>query len=132
MRYLFCINAGRSGSNYLADLLSTAQDVAAFHEAEPTMHGEPLRRVSAAPLTSSYTERQVKLAGIARLLEERPWAQTYAETNHMFIKTYFDVVVDTLHGVEVIHLRRDPARVLKSFVELGYFSPLNHVWPDWM
>jgi hypothetical protein len=35
MRYLFCINAGRSGSNYLAELLATAQGVAAFHEAEP-------------------------------------------------------------------------------------------------
>src|SRR6202030_4368546 len=88
--------------------------------------------VSTAPLASSYAERQVKLDGIARLLAERPWAQTYAETNHMFIKTFFDVVVDTLREVEVIHLRRDPARVLKSFVELGYFSPLNHVWPDWM
>lgn len=132
MRYLFCINAGRSGSNYLAEILATAQGVAAFHEAEPTMHGEPLHQVNSAPLSSSYAERRVKVDGIVRLLAERPWAITYAETNHMFIKTFFDVVVNELHGVEVIYLRRDPAHVLKSFVELGYFSSLNPVWPDWM
>ena len=132
MRHLFCINAGRSGSNYLAEILGTAQGVAAFHEAEPAMQGTPLHRVNTAPLSSSYAERRVKLDGIARLLAGRPWATMYAETNHMFIKTFFDVVLHELHEVEVIHLRRDPARVLKSFVEMGYFSSLNQVWPDWM
>ncbi len=132
MRHFFCINAGRSGSNYLAELLATAQGVAAFHEAEPAMHGAHLHRINAAPLAESYAERRIKVDGIARLLAERPWATTYAETNHMFIKTFFDVVLDELHDVEVIHLRRDPVRVLKSFIELGYFSSLNQVWPDWM
>src|SRR5271163_992947 len=111
MRYIFCINAGRSGSNYLAELLATAQGVAAFHEAEPWMHGAPLHRLNVEPLSSSYAERRVKLDGIARLLAERPWAGVYAETNHMFIKTFFDVVIDELANVEVIHLRRDPTRV---------------------
>ncbi len=131
MRYLFCINAGRSGSNYLAELLGTAEGVAAFHEAEPNMSGEPLRSLEHAPLADSYRARAVKLEGIARLLAERPWARMYAETNHMFIKTFYDVVCDAL-PVEVIHLRRDAARVLKSMIELGWFSPRNEVWPAWL
>jgi hypothetical protein len=132
MRHLFCINPGRSGSQYLAQLLGTAEGVAAFHEPEPTMSGAPLHQINAAPYAASLADRRVKLDGIARLVAAHPNARVYAETNHMFIKTFFDVVVEALDDVEVIHLRRDPALVLKSFVELGYFSPLNHAWPDWM
>jgi hypothetical protein len=132
IRHLFCINPGRSGSNYLAELLATADGVAAFHEAEPAMSGTPLRRANVEPLAASFTERRTKVDAIRGLCADRPRARVYAETNHMFIKTFFDVVAGELEEVEVIHLRRDPALVLKSFVELGYFSPLNQVWPDWM
>ncbi|MBW7898496.1 hypothetical protein B188_13730 [Candidatus Brocadiaceae bacterium B188] len=38
-RLLFSINPGRSGSQYLAELLGTAEEVTSFHEAEPPMNG---------------------------------------------------------------------------------------------
>jgi len=50
----------------------------------------------------------------------------------MFIKTYFDVIMNDFLNVDVIILRRDIASVLKSFIELGYFSKSNKMWPKWM
>ena len=50
----------------------------------------------------------------------------------MFIKTFFDVVIDEFKNIEVIILRRDLSFVLKSFIELGYFSDKNPAWMDWM
>jgi hypothetical protein len=50
----------------------------------------------------------------------------------MFIKTFFDVILADFESVEVVILRRDLSLVLKSFIELGYFSPKNPVWAEWM
>jgi hypothetical protein len=50
----------------------------------------------------------------------------------MFIKTFFDVIARSIENVDLIILRRDLSHVLKSFIELGYFSPKNATWPDWM
>ena len=50
----------------------------------------------------------------------------------MFIKTFFDVLSDSLSNISVIHLRRKLLPTLKSFVELGFFSSKNHAWPDWL
>jgi hypothetical protein len=50
----------------------------------------------------------------------------------MFIKTFFDVTLDYYRNVDVVVLRRPMSKVLKSFVELGYFSERNSHWPLWM
>lgn len=50
----------------------------------------------------------------------------------MFIKTFFDVIMSNFQNVEVIILRRELSLVLKSFIEMGYFSNLNDIWPDWL
>ena len=41
-----------------------------------------------------------------------------------------DLVVG--HKIDIVVLRRDLAFVLKSFVELGYFSPRNPLSFEWM
>ncbi|MGH7966962.1 MAG: hypothetical protein ACRERD_34925, partial [Candidatus Binatia bacterium] len=55
----------------------------------------------------------------------------YADTSHMFIKTFQDVVVREFPSVGVIILRRKLPEVLKSFIELSYFHE-NKTWADWM
>jgi hypothetical protein len=37
MRYIFSINTGRAGSQYLSDLLGMAKNVVSFHEPQPQM-----------------------------------------------------------------------------------------------
>jgi hypothetical protein len=129
---IFSINSGRSGSKYLSQLLSTGRNVKSFHEAEPKMNGEFIEMVNSAPLNSSREKRRIKAAAIAAILGASPPEEIYVETNHTFIKTFYDVVLEDFTNVDVVILRRDLALVLKSFIELGYFSPLNPLSFSWM
>ena len=131
-RLLFCINSGRSGSNYLSRILGTANEIRSYHEAEPTMTGEYLHMINTAPYSASFYRRKIKSKAINRILRELPPEGIYCETSHMFIKTFFDVIIENFKHVEVIILRRELPLVLKSFIELNYFSPENTVWPHWM
>jgi len=131
-RLLFCISSGRSGTNYLADLLDTSEEAVAFHEAEPTMTGKFLQMINEAPYADSVKERSVKVEAIRKVLDEMPEGKSvYCEANHMFIKTFFDVVMENFDNVEVIVLRRDLPLVLSSFLKLRYFSEGNDIWQDW-
>ncbi len=131
-RLLFSINPGRSGSRYLAELLGTAEEVTSFHEAEPLMNGPYLQMINNMPYAGSVNKRRIKCKAVKKILDGLPAGQIYCETNHMFIKTFYDVVLHEFKNVEVIILRRKLSHVLKSFIELGYFSSKNTAWPDWM
>lgn len=131
-RLIFSINSGRSGSKYLAQLLGTARHVKNFHEAEPQMSGDFIAMINSKPLATTRERRRIKSAAIAKTLRAMQPNETYVETNHTFIKTFFDVVLEEFRNVHVIILRRDLVLVLKSFVELGYFSPLNPRAENWM
>jgi hypothetical protein len=131
-RLFFCINSGRAGSEYLARLLATGAGVRGYHEAEPTMSGAFLDMVNRAPYAASFDERRIKSAAIRNILRDANAGTVYAETNHMFIKTFFDVVIEDFPHLEVIILRRELALILKSFIEMCYFTPRNKNWPKWM
>ncbi|NJD56670.1 MAG: hypothetical protein FIA94_09740 [Nitrospirae bacterium] len=132
IRYIFSINSGRAGSGYLAELLGTAERATAFHEAEPTMTGAYLDMINKRPYQETFRLRRIKEHAIRKISRTLPPGGIYCETNHMFIKTFFDVIVRGFDNVELVILRRDLSHVLKSFIELGYFSPKNTAWPDWM
>lgn len=131
--YVFSINPGRSGSEYLSALLSSVGGTVAFHEAKPKMHADVLESAMKEGLERTRPQRLVKVAEIRRLLAERG-ASTYVETNHMFAKTFFDVALEELlpPPVVVVILRRPWAKVMRSFLSLGYFTEHNPVWIDWM
>lgn len=137
-QYFFCINSGRSGSQFLATVFGTDPRVAAFHEAPPEMRGLMLRLAEREPYEASYAARRFKADAVRALLAQRPGCDVYAETNHMFIKTFFDVVMNEFAApaagerVGVVVLRRQLSLVVKSFAELGIFTPRNTVWPEWM
>lgn len=134
-RLLFCINSGRSGSEYLAQLLGTARDVYAFHEPEPLMTGRYLRIVLERDPGESLSERSIKARAIRQRMTVLPPEAIYAETSHMFIKTFADVVMEAFadHDVEVIVLRRYLPSVLMSFITMGYYSDRNPAaWHAWM
>jgi hypothetical protein len=131
-RLIFSINSGRAGSNYLAELLGTAREVISFHEAEPNMTGKYLHNLHNLSYAETRGERRIKSKAIKKMLQSFPRGQVYCETSHMFIKTFYDVIIRDFEYVEVIILRRQLALVLKSFIELNYFSIKNEIWPDWM
>src|SRR4051794_15459968 len=93
-KLIFCINSGRSGSKYLAQLLGTARNVKAHHEAEPKMNGEFIDMINTQPLEATREKRRVKVNAIVDLLRASGRKDVYAETNHTFIKTFYDVVLE--------------------------------------
>lgn len=131
-RVIFCINSGRAGSGYLAHLLSTDKRVTAYHEPRPRMTGGFLRLADCSPLQDSYARRMIKVIGICDHMRRLPSDSIYAETNHMFIKVFHDVVLDSFPRATVVILRRDMAATLKSLVNLGYFSNRSWHWRLWM
>ena len=130
-QYIFCINTGRAGSEYLAHLFDSAKGVAAFHEPRPYMTGDVLKWVTEDSYENTYSKRIYKADAIKKALKEEG-KKIYAETNHMFIKTFFDIAVNELNNVKIVHLKRNVLDVLISFCELGYFSERNTAWKDWM
>ncbi|GFE71052.1 hypothetical protein [Chroococcus sp. FPU101] len=129
---IFCINSGRAGSNYLAELLGTTEEIISYHEPDPAMNGSYLSLINQYDYNYSFKKRRIKSQSIKNILLKLPKDKIYCETNHMFIKTFFDVVIHDFKNIEVIILRRRLASVLKSFIELGYFSSKNPNWSGWM
>ncbi|MCB9188184.1 MAG: hypothetical protein H6599_02770 [Flavobacteriales bacterium] len=130
-QFIFSVNTGRSGSDYLGSILSTADEVLAFHERKPFMIGDYLLDVEEFPLEKSFNRREVKTNQILKDLEHSG-KKVYAETNHMFGKTFYDVVFKNLSNVVVIHLNRDVKDTAKSFLKLRYFTTENNIWDKWM
>jgi hypothetical protein len=106
--------------------------VKSYHEPKPQMIGNYLHMINDKPYAESFHERHIKNYAIKKLLLRFPKGKIYCETNHMFIKTFFDVVLSEFKKVDVIILRRELSLVLKSFIQLGYFSNRNKNWPHWM
>lgn len=137
-RLIFSISSGRSGSSYLAKLLGTASNAKAYHEAHPDMAGRRVARypandpsaVDRIAYAAVYLLKLVKSSAIRKSLRTLPDGHVYIETNHMFISSFYDVVMRQFDDVEVIHLHRYLPKVLKSFIDLDLFgnSPHTAMW----
>ena len=133
-RLIFCANNGRAGSGYLATLLDATPKVSGGHERAPRMTGAWARRIAYEPRAESYDARLVKAAAIRAEVDRLPAGDVYADTSHMFVKTFADVVFDEFQHerLSVIVLRRNPVDVAKSFFELDFLGPRPLAWYDWL
>ena len=131
-RLLFCINSGRCGSQYLARLLNSTKEVVAFHEAEPKMIESYVRLIENKSYEETREARRIKSYAIKQTLLGIPKSTAYCDTSNMFIKTFYDVIMEDFKEsqVEVIILRRNLVQVLKSFMECGYYSDKNKNWDN--
>ena len=138
-RTIFSINSGRSGSRYLSRLLDSVPNVTAFHEADPDMAGRyvkwfpsegltPKQLLLAAPV---YAQKLRKIAAIRRAMKGQPAGQIYAETNFQFILSFYDVAMRFFPSVDVVLMRRYLPKVLKSWMDLGWFKPTHPHTPYW-
>lgn len=133
-RLIFSTNSGRSGSEFLSRLLDAAPHIAAGHERSPQMTGPWLRDLSYQGFDETLESRRWKAEAIRADLERLPPWTIYADTSHMFVKTFADVVFDEFehHTISIVDLHRDPIAVARSFFALDYFGPVNVAWKDWM
>jgi len=138
-KMLFSISSGRSGSHYLAKVLRRASPPDAIYaKSEPLeafMCCEFVKMINNAPMKDSYQLRKnAKVPVLRDVLSTLPSLDVmYAETNHMFIKTFYDVVMDSFTDADifVVVLRRYLPEVVKSFVELGFLEDDAPGW-SWM
>jgi hypothetical protein len=133
-RMIFSANSGRAGSVFLASLLAASPVVSSGHEREPRMGGPWARRVAFEPATASYEERLVKADALRAELKRLPSHWAYADTTHMFIKGFADVIFDEFQHerLSVVILRRNPIDVAKSMFSLDYMGPGPTDWGDWV
>jgi hypothetical protein len=129
--FIFAASSGRVGTKYLCHILGTASNSFSYHEPDPQMNGKYVDLITSHSYIETYEQRkEAKIPILKKHLSEHP-DKVYCETSHMFIKTYFDIVLDEFkEDVQVIILRRDLPNTLKSLVEMGLFggSPSTPIW----
>lgn len=115
---IFSINTGRSGSAYLATMLSEASNCVSHHEPAPDGFGPALQaynRGDAAAMTD------VARAKAVQIQEAAGKGLIYAETNHCFVKGFGWPLMEIIDptSVGIVILRRDPEKIAQSMFRLG-------------
>lgn len=128
--FIFCLSPGRGGTKHLRNVLDVGYNVRAFHEPPPTMTGSILSdTILHGRRHETFASRASdKLSAIREQLEGTVADVVYAETSHMFVKTFADVVLHTLGeiaNISIIYLHRPMVQIVTSQVRLGWFAK-NH------
>ena len=133
-RLIFCAAPGRSGTQFLAGLLGSAKGVDAGHERRPTMSGPWFFDAQELGLEMTYEHRMAKVDAIRVELARRRERVTYADTSHLFLTMFYDVVLDAFEHrqIAIVRLCRDPVDVARSMFELGWFSSAHDRWKGWL
>jgi len=128
--YIFCINAGRSGSEYLKRLFDHVPGCLAFHEPKPFCNGTPMvRYLNGDPEPMRKLVRQ-KIETIITIKRD---CRLYVETNHCFIKGFGWFIPQFIpeDRIGVIILSREKSKIIKSYLTLGD-SPLQPTSRAWI
>jgi len=129
---IFALSPGRSGSESLARLFASVPGTNSGHEREPMVMGPYLRMTGFEGMTSTRAARRFKARAIE--VERALFPEgIYVDTSHLFLYTFGDIVMEhfTTEEIVVIRLHRDPLDVVRSYMELGFFSRRNTLGPDW-
>ncbi len=110
--YIFVATTGRSGSTSLSRIFEAADNAVCLHEPYPAMqsrHPDPASK-------KAFFEHKFRNKKKINILRAAAGHRYYLETNHMFLKNFFEPAADYFgHRLRVIHLVRDPVRVASSF-----------------
>ena len=112
-RLIFTVTTGRSGTGYLAEMLSFIPDVYSCHEPEPKF-SNVMRSVQKDKTVAVKFWMNRKLPQIAS--EEAP---IYIETSHLFCKGFIEPLLDIDIIPDLIILTRPDRDVAKSMLRLG-------------
>lgn len=129
---IFSASAGRAGSAYLRSVLECADSVYSLHEPIPKMNGPDLVHVllEGRRVDTLRDRRARKLGAIRDALLGTHESVVYAETSHMFIKTFADAVLSEVGdvagaNVTILVPTRNLFDVVLSQLQLGWFAS-NH------
>ena len=120
-RLIFTVTTGRSGTNYMTNMLSYLPGVLTSHEPKPHLH-LLLRETQSNPDVAFDLLINEKLPFIADL----PGA-TYIETSHLICKGFLEPMLDLGVKLDLVILRRDPRAVATSLYQLGHIPARTQV-----
>jgi hypothetical protein len=130
IKYLFCINTGRSGSNYLQVIFDHVEGCRSFHEPPPVCNGREMREFLRGDEAVMRELTEQKFRSIETLRGKHP---VYFESNHCFIKGFGWFLPDHIPQEEmgVLLLRREPQQVVESYHRLET-TPYTQLGQDWI
>ncbi len=132
IKYVFCINPGRAGSNYLTALLKHSMNAVSEHEAMPIMNGRPMWAFNQGDERPLRALMPRKLAQIQQARGRK--RHIYCETNHQFINGFGYLLPEFLAQEEigVVVLRRDVTAAAYSRLRI-HDVPGRTTWTrDWL
>lgn len=126
---IFVATPGRSATATLSHIFKEVDGCSSHHEPHPDMHGKVMINLNNGnDELARFYYKYIKSINIRRLAKEHKY---YVETNHMFIKTFIDYVVEDFpQKVKVIHLVRDSIKVAESITRLNQ-SPGSKIGNTW-
>ncbi len=125
--FIFCATTGRSGTETLSRIISTAKNVKAFHEPYPKMKNDTKNRygIDLKEVFLNIKRIEIRKASIGY--------EHYFEANHLFITNYAEYVMNEFgEKVKVVHLRRDPVAVSRSFFAIDSIPGKTESGRKWM
>lgn len=128
IKYIFCINSGRCGSDYLTELLSKAENTVSIHEGVPIMNSSPMQQFNNGDDRELQKLMSLKMREINK--KSKNGRKIYCETNHSFIKGWGYLLPDKYISQEeigVIILRRNVDRTAYSLLRIRDV-PGNSEW----
>lgn len=111
-KLFFTVTTGRSGTKYLAYILSLLRDFRSEHETKPSFH-EYYRDILNEKGTFRDFWIKLKLPYIASLRETN-----YSDVSHVACKGFFESIIELGIRPSFIFLKRDNRAVARSLLEL--------------
>ncbi len=132
-RFIFVATTGRSATGLLNRVLSVVPGCRAEHEPMPKLNGRPM--IERNQGDSNAVRRLYRTIKSVRIRRAAAGYEIYAETSHIFVKSFFEHAIRDLgKRLTVVHLRRDPVLVARSMAMLRAIpgTPLGNEWYlDW-
>jgi hypothetical protein len=132
INYIFSINSGRSGSDYLTEIFSKATNAFSLHEGFPIMNGKPMQAFNQGEDIALRQLMPLKLEQIKK--SRKKGKRIYCETNHSYIKGWGYLIPDQYipqEEIAVIILRRnidDSAYSLLRVHDIPGYTQFSRTW----
>jgi hypothetical protein len=132
INYIFSINSGRSGSDYLTEIFSKTTNAISIHEGFPIMNGKPMQAFNQGEDTALRQLMTLKLKQINK--SRKQGKKIYCETNHSYIKGWGYLIPDEYipqEEIAVIILRRnidDCAYSLLRVHDVPGYTEFSRTW----
>eukprot|EP01052_Picozoa_sp_SAG31_P001803 SAG31_NODE_60_length_29419_cov_39.876398_27_plen_352_part_00 len=117
IKYLLSINTGRSGSDYLTELLNHADNAVSVHEGFPLMNGDVMLDYNNGNVEPMKELMQMKVSQMDAVRGEK---DVYCETNHSFVKGWGWLLPELVpqEQIGVIIMTREKEAIVNSLLRL--------------